>query len=55
MTKKSKLVRLDSKHVYDLEKRIFSRVLGTKNVRIFVKKLPKTIANIEERKYFHQS
>ena len=50
MTKKS-----NSKHVYDLEKRTFSRVLGTKNVRIFVKKLPKTIANIEERKYFHQS
>ena len=52
MTKKSKLVRLDSKHVYDLEKRTFQ---FTKNVRIFVMKIPKTIANIEERKYFHQS
>ena len=36
MTKKSKLVRLDSKHVYDLEERTFQFV---KNVRIFVKKL----------------
>ena len=32
------------------EERTFSRVLGTKNVRIFVKKLHKTIANIEDGK-----
>ena len=32
------------------KERTFSRVLGTKNVRIFVKKLPKTIANIEDGK-----
>jgi hypothetical protein len=38
MTQKS-----NSKHVYDLEERTFQ---FAKNVRILVKKLPKTIANI---------
>jgi hypothetical protein len=39
-----------SKGILIGEERTFSRVLGTKNVRIFVKKLPKTIANIEDGK-----
>ena len=42
MTKKS-----NSKHIYDLEERTFQ---FAKRVRIFVKKLPKTIANIEDEK-----
>ncbi|MCK4407525.1 MAG: four helix bundle protein [Bacteroidales bacterium] len=36
--------------IYDLEERTFSRVLGTKKVRLFVKKLSPTIANIEDGK-----
>jgi len=32
------------------EDRTFSRVLGIKNVRIFAKKFPKTLANIENGK-----
>ena len=42
MTQKS-----NSKHVYDLEERTFQ---FDKNVRTLVKKLPKTIANIEDGK-----
>ena len=42
MTEKS-----NSKHIYDLEERTFQ---FAKNVRIFVKKLPKTIANIKDGK-----
>jgi len=37
----------NSKRIYDLEERTFQ---FAKNVRIFVKKLPKTIANIEDGK-----
>ncbi len=40
----------NNKPVYDLEERTFSRRVGTKAVRLFVKILPKTIANIEDRK-----
>ena len=42
MTEKS-----NSKHIYDLEERTFQ---FAKNVRILVKKLPKTTANIEDGK-----
>jgi hypothetical protein len=42
MTQKS-----NSKHVYDMEKRTFQ---FAKNVRILVKKLLKTITNIEDGK-----
>ena len=37
----------DSKKVYDLEERTFQ---FSKNVRLFIKTLPKTIANIEDGK-----
>jgi hypothetical protein len=37
----------NNKPVYDLEERTFSRRVGTKAVRLFVKILPETIANIE--------
>jgi len=33
------------KRGYDLEERTFSRRVGTKTVRLFVKTLPKTIVN----------
>jgi len=36
------------KREYDLEERTFSRSVGTKAIRLFVKTLPKTIANIED-------
>lgn len=42
MTQKS-----NSKHIYDLEERTYK---FAKRVRIFVKKLPRTIANIEDGK-----
>ena len=42
MTKKS-----NSKHIYDLEERTYK---FAKKVRIFIKKLPRTIANIEDGK-----
>ena len=38
------------KRGYDLEERTFSRRVGTKAVRLFVKTLPKTIANMEDGK-----
>lgn len=38
------------KPVYDLEERTFSRKVGTKSVRLFVKKLPRKMANIEDGK-----
>jgi len=47
MIQNSKLVRRDSKPVYDLEERTFQ---FAKNVRVFVKKLPITTANIEDGK-----
>ena len=50
MTKKSNLNR-----IYDLEERTFSRLIGTKSVRFFVKKLPRTIANIEDGKQLIKS
>ena len=37
----------NSKHVYDLEERTFK---FAKDARLFVKTLPKTIANIEDGK-----
>jgi len=40
----------NNKPVYYLEERIFSRRVGTKAVRLFVKILLKTIANIEDGK-----
>ena len=45
MTEKS-----NTKPIYDLEERTFSRYIGTKKVRLFVKKLPKTTANFEDGK-----
>ncbi len=39
--------QISNKHVYDLEERTF---LFAQNVRLFIKKLPKTIANIEDSK-----
>ena len=50
MTKKSNLNR-----IYDLEERTFSRLIETKSVRFFVKKLPRTIANIEDGKQLIKS
>lgn len=47
MTKES-----NSKHVYDLEERTFQ---FAKSVRFFVKKLPRTIANIEDGKQLIKS
>ena len=47
MIQNSKLVRRDSKPVYYLEERTFQ---FAKNVRVFVKKLPITTANIEDGK-----
>ena len=47
MTKKS-----NSKHIYDLEERTYQ---FAKRVRIFVKKLPRTIANIEDGKQLIKS
>ena len=55
MTISQRLIRFwrkksNSKHIYDLEERTFSRKIGTKRVRIFIKRLPKTIANTEDGK-----
>ena len=47
MTKKS-----NSKHIYDLEERTYQ---FAKRVRIFVKKLPRTIVNIEDGKQLIKS
>ncbi len=40
----------NNKPIYDLEERTFSRRVGTKSVRLFVKTLPNSIANIEDGK-----
>jgi len=55
MTISQRLIRFwrkksNSKHIYDLEERTFSRKIGTKRVKIFIKRLPKTIANTEDGK-----
>jgi four helix bundle protein len=43
---------MGEKHVYDLEERTF---LFAKNIRIFVKTLPRTIANFEDSKQLIRS
>jgi len=44
------MTKIQNSKPYDLEERTFSRFSGTKAVRIFVKTLPKTIANIDDGK-----